>query len=130
MRLYDPNDWSLVEEIVNIPDIIVPRRDFDQMKRLISRLIEDREYRCNIAERCRNYIYQKRGNPTRAVRKCEEIYIRVLENKMKQEVFPPKISETKQNSLQIIVQKLKQVFRNRNKQMIERGAKFPPKPLE
>ncbi len=78
MKLYDPNDWSLAEEIIDMPEIILPRGDFDQMKSVLSRLIEDRDYRKNIALHCQDYIYEKRGNPGRTVRRCEEIYVKAL----------------------------------------------------
>jgi len=81
MRPYDQTKWSPAEEFIAISDIIVPRGDFEQFKRVTSRLIEDKEYRSSIAHRCRKNILQARGNPAQTVRRCEEIYVKVLEDK-------------------------------------------------
>ncbi len=82
MKLYNPVDWSLAEEIVDVPEILLPRGDFTQMNRLLSRLIEDRGYRDSIARRCQDHVSKTRGNPERAVRTCEDIYVKVLNAKL------------------------------------------------
>lgn len=77
MRQYDQTDWSPAEEF-NLPEIIVPRADFPQMKRAVSRLIEDHEHRFVMGQLCERHLWHTRSNPERAVRRCEEIYFRVL----------------------------------------------------
>lgn len=81
LKLYDQTDWSPAEEF-EIPEIVVSRGDFIEMKRTVSRLIEDEDYRRRLGLRCQQYLLQTRGKPERAVRKCEEIYDRVLRNEL------------------------------------------------
>jgi len=82
LRSFDQRDWSVAEEVMNVSDLIVPRADFKQFKRVIARLIEDEEYRTDVGHRCRKNILQKHGAPERMVQRCEEIYIKILENKL------------------------------------------------
>ena len=78
LKLYDQTDWSPAEEFIKIPEILIERGDFAQMKRLVSRLIEDQEYRHEMARRCQEDIEQNRGDAASGVRKCEEVCLRVL----------------------------------------------------
>ena len=78
LRLYDQTDWSPADELIDIPDLLIKRGDFQQMKLAVSRLVEDPQYRRDIARRSQEYIHKTRGNASRAVRKCEEVYARVL----------------------------------------------------
>ena len=84
MRPYDQTDWSPAEEFITVSDVIVPRGDFEQFKRITSRLIEDKECRTSIAHHCRKNILQTHGNPERMVRRCEEIYVKVFEDKQQE----------------------------------------------
>ena len=82
MRLYDQNDWSPAEELIDMPEVIVPRGDFAQMKRVVSRLIEDSEHRLDIGRRSQAQFRQMWGNPARAIRTCEDAYFRILEQEL------------------------------------------------
>lgn len=77
MKLFDQTNWSPVEDFTTDEEILVERGDFEQFKRVISRLIEDKEYRKEVGERGRAE-HVRRTDPTRAVRRCEEVYTRVL----------------------------------------------------
>ena len=88
MRLFDQTDWSPAEEIIEIPDLIVERGNFEQFKLVVSKLIDDREYRLKMAKLCKEQIGLKHDNPERMVRRCESIYVKVLENKLQQDRFP------------------------------------------
>jgi glycosyltransferase involved in cell wall biosynthesis len=79
MRLYDQTDWSPAAELFDMPEIAVPRGDYAQMKGLVSRMVEDPEYRTDVGRRCQQDIRRTRGNPERAIRKFEEIIYRVLD---------------------------------------------------
>lgn len=81
LRLYDQTDWSPAEEF-DMPEIVAPRGDFAEMKRMVTRLIENEEYRRHIALGCQEQLRQRRSNPERAVRACEDIYFRVLEQEL------------------------------------------------
>jgi hypothetical protein len=81
LRAYDQTDWSPAEEFV-MPEIVAPHGNFAEMKRMATRLIENEEYRRDIALRCQEQLRQRRSNPERAVRACEDIYLRVLEREL------------------------------------------------
>jgi hypothetical protein len=77
MRLFDQTHWSPVEELIKDPETIVPRGDFGEFKKVVSRLIADKDYRGNVGERCR-MEHLRSADPSRGVRECEEIYAKVL----------------------------------------------------
>ncbi len=80
MKQYDQTDWSPAQEFIGLPERIVPRGDFDELKRVVSRMIDDAEYRRDVARRGQDYIWETRSHPERVVRNCEEAYFRLLEN--------------------------------------------------
>jgi len=82
MRLYDQTDWSLADELINIPELIVPRWDFERMKRTVAHLLGNETYRRDIARRSQAYVLETRGNPKLSVRKCEDAYVRLIEQKL------------------------------------------------
>jgi hypothetical protein len=84
MRLFDQTDWSPAEEFIDIPDLIVQRGNFKQLKSLVSKLIDDPGYRLKIGEACEQKIHSTKGNPERMVRKCENIYVEVIRRKVAQ----------------------------------------------
>lgn len=79
LRIYDQSDWSPAEELSNVSELIVPRGDFDAMKRVVTRLIKDSGYRADMARRTQSHMEQTQSNPERMVRNSEEIYFRVIE---------------------------------------------------
>jgi hypothetical protein len=81
LKRYDQTDWTPAEEFV-IPEAIVARGDFDAMKRLVSKLIEDPNHRAELGQRCQVHVSQLLSDPAQPVRKCEDIFVRVLEEKL------------------------------------------------
>lgn len=77
MRRFDQTDWRPVEDFITDPEIIVPPGDFVQFKKIVSRLIEDEEYRGDVGDRCK-VEYLRKADPSRAIRGCEEVYTKVL----------------------------------------------------
>jgi glycosyltransferase involved in cell wall biosynthesis len=77
MKVFNQTDWSPADGF-NMPEIVVPRGDFEQVRRVVSRLVGDREHRVELGRRCRERLRDTRANPERAVRRCEELYARVL----------------------------------------------------
>ena len=80
LRRFDQVEWSPAEEFINVADVVLPRGDFAEMHRLLSRLIDDPRYRRDIARRCREDIHQNRTNAGRAIRNYEAICLRALEH--------------------------------------------------
>jgi hypothetical protein len=76
MTLFDQTNWSPVEDFISDSDALVPRGDFQRFKEVLARMIEDEEYRRQVAERCRRQVGE--GSTEEGVRQCEEIYTRVL----------------------------------------------------
>ena len=88
MRSFDQTDWSLAEEVIEIPDLIVERANFEQFTLVVSKLIDDRKYRMKMARLCKEQIHLKHGNPERMVRRCESIYLRIVENRLREKALP------------------------------------------
>jgi len=114
MKRFDQTDWSVAEEILGIPEVRVPRRDFTHFKAVISRLIEDKNYRRDVGEHCRNEAHEKRGNPRRMVQKCEEVYLNLIEEKQRLDASGGHGSKTLQTGPGAIARRLLRVFANRS----------------
>jgi hypothetical protein len=84
MRQFDQTDWTPADEFIINPDLLAPRGDFNRLKSVVSRLITDEQYRAEIAQQSYEYIVKTRGNPEVSVRHCEEIYLRVIDDKLRQ----------------------------------------------
>lgn len=78
MKLYDPCDWSPIEQFITDSDMIVPRGDFVRLKNVVSELIDNVDYRLKIGKRLRALTLE--GGPAEGVKQCEEIYMKVLEH--------------------------------------------------
>ncbi len=78
INVFSNNDCSGGDEIVGVPELLIKRGDFDQLKNLISTLVSDKEYRRQLGERCYEWVHQTRAEPARMVRRCEQIYEKVL----------------------------------------------------
>ena|SRR3989338_5169757 len=78
MQIFDQTDWSPAEEFIAIPDLLIERGNFEQFKCVLLKLINDQEYRKKMAKGCMNEVHTRKGNPERMVRRCEEVYLKVL----------------------------------------------------
>lgn len=79
VRIFDNTSGSGGPEIVEIPELLVPRGDFEHLVTVASRMLEDADYRHRMAQACFEQIHEKRSDPSRMVRRCEAIYERVYE---------------------------------------------------
>ncbi len=82
VNVYNNNDCSGGLEIVVDNDLIVKRGDFAELKNRISRLTSDVNFRRRLGELCHERVSERQGDPARMVRRCEEIYERVLRERM------------------------------------------------
>ena len=80
LKEYDQVDWSPAEEFIHVPDLLLERGDFDGMRRLVSRLIQDQPCRVEAGLRCQEDFGRSRRDPMRALRKYEAICLRVIEH--------------------------------------------------
>ncbi len=81
MKIFDQTDWSPAEELIKIPDLLAERYNLDQFKTVASKLIEDKDFRMKMGEACKSQVRSRNGHPERTVKRCEEIYEKVLKNK-------------------------------------------------
>jgi hypothetical protein len=88
MRLFDQTDWSLADEFINVPEMVVPRWDFEQMKRTVGRLIVDEEYRSDVARRSQAFVLKTRTNPQQSVRDCEDAYLKFMQRRLPENALP------------------------------------------
>ena len=77
LRPFDQTDWRPAEDFLDDPDLLVPRGNFTRFKQVVSRLIEDDNYRREVGERCRAQ-HIKQADPAATVRRCEEIYTELV----------------------------------------------------
>jgi predicted O-linked N-acetylglucosamine transferase (SPINDLY family) len=122
MKRFDQTDWSVAQEIVSLQEVIVPRRDFVYLKKVISRLIEDKGYRQDISERCRRDVHEKRGNPRRMVERCEEIYVKLIERKPPKNTAADMWREVFQRGMSKITKRLCRAFANKSEHMTRKDG--------
>lgn len=74
MHLFDQTDWSPGEWVVGLPELIAVRGDWSSMRKILDRLVDDREYRIKMGHLCRQVAIEKRGSPERMVRNVERVF--------------------------------------------------------
>lgn len=91
--MFDQTDWSVADEFVAIPELIVKRGDFEQFKRVLAKLVSDRGYREKMGKLCKEQIHMSMGNPEKGVRLIENLVLRIIAEKMdvKKGVSGPKV---------------------------------------
>lgn len=72
---FDQTTWNPAEEIIGIPELIVPRGDFADFLSRLGRLIADPALRRRLGDECRRHVYETRGNPDRMLRRIESEYL-------------------------------------------------------
>lgn len=82
MQKFDQTDWSLADEIVSIPDLIINRGDFKQLIYTISKLIDDKKFRGKMGRLCKEQINLSKGSPEKTVKTFEEHILKIIGNKM------------------------------------------------
>lgn len=75
LKQYDQTDWSVADEFVDIPELIVPRGDLTAMIEAASRLITDNVYRKEMGALCSREIRANMPSPEEGVRALEKVYI-------------------------------------------------------
>lgn len=71
---YEYSNATAAGELINIPELIIERDDFDLMKSKIKQILNNDEYRNSLGDKCKKEIYKINGNPERMVKNCEVIY--------------------------------------------------------
>lgn len=78
MKAFTQVEWSPAEEFTGMPELIVERGEFQQMTRLLEKLLTDDTYRRAMAESCLGSIRELSGNPNRMVEECERVFTEVV----------------------------------------------------
>jgi len=86
MKNFDQTDWSVADEFVSIPELLVPRGDFGQFERTCAMLLDQDVYRCRMGKLCRELIHQSTGNPEAGVRRYEDVIMDILHKKVSRQV--------------------------------------------
>jgi hypothetical protein len=78
VSVFDNGEGSGGDEIVGVPELLIPRGDFGRLRARVSELSADPERRRRLGETCRERARRGLGDPARMVRRCEDVYERVL----------------------------------------------------
>ena len=79
MKMFSQTDWSPAEEFMGMPELLVERGDFEQLRKLLSNLLSNQDYRVSMSELSRERIISTSGRPEDMVRECEQVYLKVIE---------------------------------------------------
>jgi glycosyltransferase involved in cell wall biosynthesis len=88
MKNYDQADWSVADEFVSMPELIVTRGDFEKFKDTVSRLLDDDAYRDRMGDLCREQIEKSMGNPEEGVRRYENTLMQILQKNPNSRAVP------------------------------------------
>jgi predicted O-linked N-acetylglucosamine transferase (SPINDLY family) len=71
-------DWSVAEEFVSIPDLIIERFNFVEFQKTLLRLIQDLKFRKKMAKKCFNKVHNENPTPENFVRSFENEIIQII----------------------------------------------------
>lgn len=78
LQCFDQTNWSVMDWFADIPELAVRRYDFEGMKAAVLKLLNDKEYRAQMAQKYRSEIFQRHGEPGKCVRACEDVYYNLM----------------------------------------------------
>ena len=81
MKEFDQTDWSVADEFVSVPELILKRGDFKQFKCTVSKLLEDKAYRSKMGRLCKEQIHSSMGSPEKGLREFEGVLLEIIEKK-------------------------------------------------
>lgn len=85
LNVFDNREGSGGDEIVGLPELLIPRGDFARLKARVSELSADPERRRRLGEMCGERVRRTLGDPARMVRRCEDVYERVLSERRRRQ---------------------------------------------
>ena len=77
ISLFSNDQGSGGAEIVGLSEALIKRGDFEQLKKRVSQIAADKDYRSKLGEQCYERAHRTWSEPARMVRRCEEIYEKV-----------------------------------------------------
>jgi hypothetical protein len=81
LHAFDQTDWSVAEEFVAIPELIVQRGNFGKFNEMITKLISDAGFRNEMGEKCYRQIRIEMPTERAGVLSLENEYVRLLNTK-------------------------------------------------
>ncbi len=81
---YNPLDVSIGNDFILNKDLLVPRGDFNKFYQIVTMLIQNPELRRKIGKMESINIHQQSGNPSRMVKKYEDVFNQLIDNSEKQ----------------------------------------------
>ncbi len=77
LKQYDQTDWSVADEFVDIPELILPRGDFTSFRDAVNTLIKDSGYRRKMGALCKEKIMESMDDPAKGVAEFEDQLLRL-----------------------------------------------------
>lgn len=74
MHLFDQCDWSPGERVVDTPELVAERGDWNSMRTILEQLVGNKVYRAEMGNICKQKAIEKRGSPERMIRSMESVY--------------------------------------------------------
>jgi len=84
VRLNDGSFGSAGDEVLTIAELLIDRGNFEMLKKKADALITSPEERNRLGQLCKESVYKNRGNAERMTRRCEEIYTKLIDGKLKE----------------------------------------------
>jgi len=106
LKVYDQADWNPAGEVIDVPELLASRGRFDELLKILSKLIEDKAYRLSTGGKCLENVSRNYGSPERMVRNHEKIYEKFLVNLPKKSLLRevPKLESVKKTQLTKVLQ--------------------------
>ena len=79
LQPFDQTDWSVADEFVDIPELILPRGDFARFRETVNSLINDGNYRRRMGELCKEKIRASMADPAKGVAELERRLLQLNE---------------------------------------------------
>ncbi len=70
---FDQTDWALGNEIVVLPELVVPRHDFARLVSVVDKLLTDLAEHARLGRECEALVRSQRGSPDRMIRRWEQV---------------------------------------------------------
>jgi len=75
---FTQSDWSVAEEFISIPDLIIERFNFVKFQKTLLRLIHDIKFRKKMSKKCFEKIYIENPTPENFARNFENEIIQII----------------------------------------------------
>jgi glycosyltransferase involved in cell wall biosynthesis len=90
LHLFDQTDWSVADEFVSIPELVIPRGDFHAFAKLVGKLISDQGYRKEMSEKVSRQVRLEMPTPEMGVRALEREFIRLSKQRLHERTVVPR----------------------------------------